>query len=74
MEGAKEHIERFEEKCKGELLILNMFAENLGQYLQDDTMIFKRGYTIFAKRQTCGCGKCSGCMLFDRTMQVQPAF
>ena len=33
----KEHIERFEEKCKGELLILNMFAENLGQNLQDDT-------------------------------------
>ena len=37
MEGAKEHIDRFEEKCKDELLILNMFAENLGQYLEDDT-------------------------------------
>ena len=37
MDGVKEHIERFEEKCKGELLILNMFAENLGQHLQDDT-------------------------------------
>ena len=37
MEGAKEHIERFEEKCKSELFILNMFAENLGKYLEDDT-------------------------------------
>ena len=37
MEGAKEHIERFEEKCKDELLVLNMFAENLEQYLEDDT-------------------------------------
>ena len=37
MEGAKEHIERFEEKCKDELIVLNMFAENLGQYLEDDT-------------------------------------
>ena len=27
-EGAKEHIERFEEKCRGELAVLNMFAEN----------------------------------------------
>lgn len=36
-DGAKEHIERFEEKCKGELVILNMFADNLAQYLDDDT-------------------------------------
>lgn len=36
-EGAKEHIERFEEKCKDELLILNMFAENLSHNLEDDT-------------------------------------
>lgn len=37
MEGAMEHIERFEEKCADELFILNMFAENLGQYLEDNT-------------------------------------
>ncbi len=37
MEGAMEHIERFEEKCREELVVLNMFAENLGQYLEDDT-------------------------------------
>ncbi len=36
-DGAKEHIERFEEKCKGELVILNMLADNLAQYLDDDT-------------------------------------
>ena len=36
-EGAREHIENFEEKCKGELQILNMFAENLSHYLEDDT-------------------------------------
>lgn len=36
-EGAKEHIERFEEKCRSELAVLNMFAENLMQYLEDDT-------------------------------------
>lgn len=36
-QGTKEHIERFEEKCRGELYILNMFAENLAQYLEDDT-------------------------------------
>ena len=36
-EGAKEHIERFEEKCRGELAVLNMFAKNLMQYLEDDT-------------------------------------
>ena len=35
--GTKEHIERFEEKCRGELHILNMFAENLFHYLGDDT-------------------------------------
>ncbi len=37
MEGAREHIERFEEKCKAELSVLNMFTENLAQYLEDDT-------------------------------------
>lgn len=36
-DGAKEHIDRFEEKCKDELQILNMFAENLSHYLEDDT-------------------------------------
>ena len=36
-EGAKEHIECFEEKCRNELVVLNMFAENLMQYLEDDT-------------------------------------
>lgn len=36
-DGAKEHIERFEEKCKGELQILYMFAENLSHYLGEDT-------------------------------------
>ena len=36
MDDAKEHIERFEEKCKGELFILNMFAENLSQHLKED--------------------------------------
>ena len=36
-EGAKEHLERFEEKCRSELAVLNMFAENLMQYLEDDT-------------------------------------
>lgn len=34
---SKEHIERFEEKCKGELQILQMFAENLEHYLDEDT-------------------------------------
>lgn len=37
MEGSRKHIERFEEKCKSELVILNMFAEKLEQYLEDDT-------------------------------------
>ena len=37
MEGAMEHIERFEEKCKSELVVLNLFAENLSHYLEDDT-------------------------------------
>lgn len=36
-QGTKEHIERFEEKCKEELYILNMFVENLSRYLEDDT-------------------------------------
>ena len=36
-EGAKEHIERFEEKCRSELVVLNMFAENLKKYLENDT-------------------------------------
>lgn len=35
--GAKEHIERFEEKCRSKLGVLNMFAENLMQYLENDT-------------------------------------
>ena len=35
--GAKEHIERFEEKCRSELGVLNIFAENLMQYLENDT-------------------------------------
>lgn len=30
-------IERFEKKCKDELLVLNMFAENLEGILKDDT-------------------------------------
>ena len=37
LEGALEHIERFEEKCRSELLTLNMFAKNLEQFLKDDT-------------------------------------
>ena len=36
-EGAKEHIERFEEKCRSELVVLNMFAESLKKYLENDT-------------------------------------
>ena len=36
-EGAGEHIERFEEKCKDELQILRMFEENLSHYLEEDT-------------------------------------
>ena len=36
-EATKEHIERFEEKCRNELVVLNMFAENLMQYFEDDT-------------------------------------
>lgn len=35
--GSKEHIERFEEKCQGELQILNMFADDLSHNLDDDT-------------------------------------
>ncbi len=37
MEGAMEHIGRFEEKCKGELNILTMMAGNLAKHLEDDT-------------------------------------
>lgn len=37
LENATEHIERFEEKCKGELLTLNVFAKNLEQALDNDT-------------------------------------
>lgn len=36
-DGSMEHIARFEEKCKSELMILNMFAENLSHHLEDDT-------------------------------------
>lgn len=36
-EGALEHIERFEEKCRNELGVLHMFADNLIQYLENDT-------------------------------------
>lgn len=36
-EATKEHIERFEEKCRSELEVLNMFAESLMPYLEDDT-------------------------------------
>ena len=35
--GAKEHIERFEKKCLNELAVLNMFADNLMQCLENDT-------------------------------------
>ena len=35
--GAMEHIERFEEKCKNELAVLNMFEKSLMQYLENDT-------------------------------------
>ena len=37
LDGALEHIERFEDKCKDELLVLNMFAKNLEQNTADDT-------------------------------------
>lgn len=37
LDEAKAHIERFEEKCKGELAVLDMFAKNLQQALDDDT-------------------------------------
>ena len=37
LDGMKEHIERFEEKCKGELITLNMFAKNLEQNLENNT-------------------------------------
>ena len=35
--GTKEHIERFENKCRNELQILQIFAENLSHVLSDDT-------------------------------------
>lgn len=35
--GAMEHILAFEEKCKNELMVLNMFAENLLSYIGEDT-------------------------------------
>ena len=35
--GSKEHIERFEEKCRGELEILHIFADDLLHYLEDDS-------------------------------------
>ena len=36
-DGAAEHIDRFEEKCKFELQVLRMFEENLSHILQEDT-------------------------------------
>lgn len=36
-DGALKHIERFEEKCKFELQILHVFAENLSHVLEEDT-------------------------------------
>lgn len=36
-EGSLEHIERFERKCRGELQILRLFAEDLLHYIADDT-------------------------------------
>ena len=35
--GTLEHIERFEEKCRVELQILHMFADDLSHYLDDET-------------------------------------
>ena len=32
-----EHIVRFEERCKGELEVLNIFSKNLEQALDNDT-------------------------------------
>lgn len=37
LESIKEHIARFEEKCKSELLVLNVFANNLEQALDNET-------------------------------------
>ena len=37
LDSMKEHIERFEEKCKGELEVLYIFAKNLEQALSNDT-------------------------------------
>ena len=57
-EGTKEHIERFEEKCRNELGDLSMFAENLLQYLEDDThkyyyltVRFGTAYQNFSQRK-----------------------
>lgn len=36
MEEARKHIERFEEKCKNELMVLHFFEENLKQCLEED--------------------------------------
>lgn len=37
LESMAEHINSFEEKCNSELLVLNMFAKNLEQALDNDT-------------------------------------
>ena len=37
LNSMNEHIERFENKCKSELAILNMFAKNLEKALDNDT-------------------------------------
>lgn len=37
LEGAFEHIERFEAKCQHELMVLTMFKENLAHILDEDT-------------------------------------
>lgn len=37
LNNMNEHIERFENKCKSELAILNMFAKNLEKALDNDT-------------------------------------
>lgn len=36
-EGTLKHIERFQEKCEGELSLLKLFESNLLQYQDDDT-------------------------------------
>lgn len=37
LEGAFEHIERFEAKCQHELMVLTMFKEKLAHILDEDT-------------------------------------